>query len=158
VRRRRKNPADAWWIFGVVAGAGALVAGVAYAASGTPAASSTPTPTGGNSYGPTTPTSNSYGPTPTATPAADPPTQLVQGQSYKLDVSCTAAVAQPDASSYPFLAGATILSYTPATHAGATSTTWVVNFTYNGATMAAPTMPSGNGCTATLHPYTNPAI
>jgi hypothetical protein len=68
--RRRSNPStDAWWLFGIVAGAGALIAGVAYAASGSGSAFSgmpvTPAPTGGATTTPPTATT----PAPTTAPA-----------------------------------------------------------------------------------------
>jgi hypothetical protein len=152
----RENPnGEGWWIFGIVAGAGALIAGIAYAASSTnpPSQTTTPSPTTpptGATQPPTT------APVPTTTPAG-PPTQLVQGQSFTLHVMCPSPVTQPTAANYPFLAGATIIRVTPTMLLN--STTWDVSFVYNGATMPVPSpMPSPGGCTSTLGWYSNPAL
>jgi hypothetical protein len=145
--RMKENPIGAafWWIVGIVAGSGAAIASVAYAAK-TPSRPSAPT-------------------TPAAMPVnTQPPVQaqalqapsnwLVTGQGYGLVISCGSAFNATRAMSLGTSALAILgdgnVSNVAVTPNSATQTSWTVSFTYTGPPGPIPNFQAPPGCNANL--------
>jgi hypothetical protein len=142
----RENPtSDAWWIVGMLAGAGALIAGIAYA-SRSSGGGAAPGPTSGPTSGPTIPT---------VLPTA-PPTILVPGGSYSLVITCSVPVPSPDLAPLGAFGAVTNVSVLPANQPpGTLLPSWTINFTYVGTNpVPVPAFFFPAGCNAVLYPQT----